>query len=630
MTRIFLLFFTALLALQGAAQSLAVIPQPVQWTYTRSLPFTLNAATVLGARSEAGKRVANYLKQTLQPATGFSLGIKNIGAIQLIINDKADTLIGAEGYQLEVTQSRVRVQANTEAGLFYGVQTLLQLLPPEVESSTRVAGIRWTIPGIRITDYPRFGWRGLMLDVSRHFFTKAEVKRHLDHMARYKYNVFHWHLTDDQGWRIEIKSRPQLTQVGACRVQRYGKWGTYDPPQAGEKATDCGFYTQEDIREIVAHAAALHIQVLPEIDVPGHSSAAVASYPELCCTRDTNMRVSPGNKFSEWYGNGKFKMLIDNSLNPSSETVYTFLDEVFGEVATLFPFPYIHMGGDEAYHGYWEADAGCQALMAKEGLTTTHELQSYFVKRVEKILLSKGKKLIGWDEILDGGLAPTATVMSWQGEKGGIAAAQQGHYAVMTPNDYVYIDLIQGDAAAEPDATAYKKVRLKTAYDYEPLPAGIDPKFILGCQANLWTEKAPTYRHAEYLTFPRAWALAEVFWSPAQQKNWDRFVGKMEQHFRRADAADINYARSAYDAIVQVRKNGEQLLVELSTEIAGLELYYTLNETIPDRHATPYTGPITIPPAKAITLKVITLRDGKPVGRVIALSREELVKRAGG
>jgi hexosaminidase len=201
---------------------------------------------------------------------------------------------------------------------------------------------------------------------------------------------------------------------------------------------------------------------------------------------------------------------------------------------------------------------------------------------------------------------------------------------VMTPNDYVYIDLIQGDAAAEPDATAYKKVRLKTAYDYEPLPAGIDPKFILGCQANLWTEKAPTYRHAEYLTFPRAWALAEVFWSPAQQKNWDRFVGKMEQHFRRADAADINYARSAYDAIVQVRKNGEQLLVELSTEIAGLELYYTLNETIPDRHATPYTGPITIPPAKAITLKVITLRDGKPVGRVIALSREELVKRAGG
>jgi hexosaminidase len=617
----------ALYLSQLSAQSLAVIPLPAQWTYTRSLPFRLNAQSSISAQSPEAKTAAAYLAEKLQPATGFKLKTNKAGNIVLRINQTPNPTLGNEGYTLEVTQQKITLQANQSAGLFYGVQTLLQLLPPEIESPTRVTGVRWNIPGIRITDYPRFGWRGLMLDVSRHFFTKAEVKKYIDRMARYKYNIFHWHLTDDQGWRIEIKSRPKLTEVGACRVQRYGKWGTYEAPQAGEQATDCGFYTQDDIREIVAYAANLHIQVLPEIDVPGHSSAAIASYPELCCTRDTNMRVSPGHKFSEWYGNGQFKMLIDNSLNPANEDVYRFLEDVFGEVAGLFPFPYIHMGGDEAYHGYWEADSGCQALMAKEGLKSTHELQSYFVKRVEKILAMKGKKLIGWDEILDGGLAPEATVMSWQGVEGGIAAAKQGHYAVMSPNDFTYIDLIQGDAAVEPDATAYKKVRLKKAYEYEPLPDSIDPKFILGCQANLWSEKAPTYRHAEYLSYPRAWALADVFWSPKASKNWPGFINRMENHFQRADAANMNYARSAYDAIVAVKNNNGQMSVELSTELPELDIFYTLNETTPDAFTTPYTGPILIPQAKAITLKVVTCRNGKPIGKVIALSKEELTKR---
>ncbi len=617
---VFLCFFLIKIKAQD------IIPQPVSLTTLKTAPFQLKAATTIGGNSKDAKDVAKVLANKIAQSTGFGFTIRDIGNIQLNINTSPNPQIGDEGYTLEVGSNSVKINANKKAGLFYGIQTLIQLLPKEIESKT-VAKANWAIPSVKIVDYPRFGWRGLMLDVSRHFFSKEDVKRYIDDMVKYKYNVFHWHLTDDEGWRIEIKSLPKLTQVGACRVQRYGKYGVHDAPKEGEPAADCGFYTQEEIKEIVAYATERNVTIVPEIDVPGHSMAAVASYPELCCTKDPSVKVSPGFKFAEWYGNGQFKMLVDNTLNPSDEKVYEFLDKVFTEVAALFPGQFIHTGGDECYHGYWEKDANCQALMKKEGLKNTHELQSYFVKRVEKIVKSKGKKLIGWDEILEGGLAPEASVMSWRGTEGGIEAAKQGHTVVMTPNDFVYTDLIQGDPLSEPDATSYKTVRLKKTYSYDFLPEGVDAKYILGGQACLWSEKTPTLRHAEYLTFPRAWAVADMLWSPKSSKDWNMFVKRMETQFERADIAEINYARSAYDAITVTEMKDNKLIATITTEIDGLDIYYTLNETIPDKFTTKYTQPIVIPEGTDVTLKVVTFKNGKQVGRVIAYPREALKKR---
>jgi len=611
-----------------SAQTPSIIPQPVNFTFTRGLAFKLTAQSTIGGNTAEARETAQVLADKLAKPTGFVFKVRNSGIIQLNIKKTADATLGDEGYTLSVNSTGVKIEANKPAGLFYGVQTLLQLFPKEIESPTKVDG-KWTIAACSITDYPRFGWRGMMLDVSRHFFSVADVKRYIDRMATYKYNVFHWHLTDDEGWRIEIKSFPNLTKKGACRVQRYGKWGLHAAPAPGEPATDCGFYTQEEIKEVVAYAAARHIQVLPEIDVPGHSSAAVAAYPELCCTKDPNVPVSPGHKFAEWFGNGEFKMLVDNTLNPSDENVYAFLDKVFGEVATLFPFPYVHVGGDESYHGYWENDPGCKALMAKENLKNTHELQSYFTKRVEKIVKSKGKKIIGWDEILEGGLAPEASVMSWRGLEGGIDAAKQGHYVVMSPNDYVYIDLLQGDALVEPDQTSYKKVRLNKTYSFEPVPEGIDPKFILGGQANLWSEKVPTIRFAEYMTWPRAWATADIYWSPKESKNWEKFIARMEDHFERSEVAGIHYARSAYDPIVTGTMKDGKLYANVTTEISGLDIYYTLDETNPDQYTTKYTGPVEVPDGGSVTFKSVTFRDGKQIGRVVPVHRDELKKRSG-
>jgi hexosaminidase len=322
-------------------------------------------------------------------------------------------------------------------------------------------------------------------------------------------------------------------------------------------------------------------------------------------------------------------MLVDNTLNPSSDKVYEFLDKVFTEVAALFPNPYIHMGGDECYHGYWEQNADCQALMKKEGLKNSHELQSYFVKRVEKIVNSKGKKLIGWDEILEGGLAPNASVMSWRGYEGGIEAAKQGHDVVMTPNDYVYTDLLQGEIAVEPDQTSYKTVRLKKSFEFEPVPDGIDPKYVLGGQANLWSEKVASIRQAQYMNFPRAWTLADTYWSPKGTKNWDNFISRMEKHMERCDVAGINYARSAYDAIVTPTVKDGKVLVDITTEINGLDIFYTIDETIPDTYSPQYKGTLEVPNGNSVTLKVATYKNGKPVGRIVPLSRDELLKRAG-
>ncbi len=403
--------------------------------------------------------MAGWFASQLRKATGYTAAVQNTAAvtrtnvISFTLNKAEEADLGNEGYRLEVWPTGAIVKANKPAGLFYGMQTLLQLFPKDIESKTVVARKSWPLPAVRISDYPRFAWRGLMFDVSRHFFTKAQVKEFIDDMVKYKYNILHLHLTDDQGWRLEIKSLPKLTSVGAWRVDKTGTFGTFSTPEADEPRTYGGFYTHEDIKELVQYAGDRFVNILPEIDIPGHSMAAVAAYPELSCTPGT-YRVNSGEKFMQWNGDGTFYALIDNALCPANENVYSFMDKVFTEVAELFPFGYIHMGGDECAKNFWEKSDAIKQLMEKEKLKDLHEVQSYFVKRIGKIIESKGKKMMGWDEILEGGLAPGAAVMSWRGVKGGKEAAAAGHEVVMSPNSNVYIDLMQGMVLLNPLYTA--------------------------------------------------------------------------------------------------------------------------------------------------------------------------------
>ncbi len=604
--------------------TIELIPQPVA-IQSMAGTYLLAKTATIGYDKAEGKATADMLAQRLSTATGFGLKAQSAktSAIQLNLNEVANAPLGKEGYTLEVTPKGVVIAANQPAGLFYGMQTLLQLLPKEIESKTTVKA-NWTIPAVKITDYPRFGWRGIMLDVSRHFFTKADVKTYIDEIARLKYNTFHWHLTDDEGWRIEIKSLPKLTTVGACRVPREGHFGEREAPRPGEAATDCGFYTQDDIREVVQYAQERNVTIVPEIDIPGHSMAAIAAYPELSCKKEP-ARVSPGAGFADWYGNGTFKMNVENALNPSDEKVYEFLDKVFTEVALLFPNQYIHVGGDECYKGYWKENAGCQELMKKLGIRHVEDLQGYFMGRVEKILQNKGKKLLGWDEILEGGISPGATVMSWRGIKGGIEAAQMGHEVVMSPTTFAYLDYNQGDQSIDPPI--YSGLRVSKSYSYEPVPDGVDAKYILGGQGNLWTEQVATLRYAQYMTYPRAWALSEVYWSPKIAKNWDNFAQRMESHFERADIAEINYSKAVYDAIVETSTKNGKLTLEMGSELSGIDIYYTLDDAMPDRYSPKYSTPVELPDGP-ITLRVITYRGGKPIGHLITLKRAQLEQRA--
>lgn len=539
--------------------------------------------------------------------------------IAIELNKISDETIGKEGYTLEVSSDIIGLKANTVTGLFYALQTFDQLLPAEGLSKRNVS-----ITSCKIKDYPRFGWRGLMLDVSRHFFTKSEVKEYIDWMAKYKFNVLHWHLTDDNGWRIEIKGLPKLTEIGAWRVERFGTFGEREEPKEGEKTTYGGFYTQEDIKEIIKYALNKQITIVPEVDVPGHSMALLAAYPELSTKKETKM-VNPGTKFADWHDDGTFSMKIENSLNPADEKVYSALDIIFGEIAALFPGKYIHLGGDECYHGYWEKDANCQALMKRENLKDAKELQSYFIKRVVKIITSKGKKVIGWDEILDGGLADGAAVMSWRGIEGGIKAAQSGHEVVMSPNTFAYLDYVQGDPSVE--VPVYSKLFLKKTYEFEPVPEGVDSKFILGGQGNLWTEKVPTLQHAFYMTYPRAFAIIESVWSPSATKNWDNFTSRVEKHFKRFDSQEKSISKAVYDPIVTTKLENNKLLCTLSSELNNVALYYTIDGSFPGKHSPKYTAVFEIPEGD-ITFRAVAFRNGIQIGRTLTISREMLKTRA--
>jgi hexosaminidase len=571
------------------------------------------------------KRIAGELNAAFKRAAGFELkqgtSIKNVVQLSLV----NDASLGNEGYNISVTTDAVKISANKAAGLFYGVQSLLQLLPVEIESKSVVKNIKWNIPVVEINDKPRFGWRGTMLDVSRHFFTKDEVKSFLDDMAKYKYNTLHFHLTDDQGWRIEIKSLPKLTQVGAWNVKKTGRFNYFTPPADNEPRNYGGFYTQEDLKELIKFAKEKYIEILPEIDIPGHSLAAVASYPELSCTPGT-YKVNSGEPFMDWHNDGTFTARVDNTLCPANEKVYEFLDKVFTEVAAIFPHPYIHMGGDECAKNFWEISPQIKALMQREKLKDIHEVQAYFVNRVSKIVTAKGKKLIGWDEILEGGLVKDAAVMSWRGMKGGIEAAKMGHEVVMTPTTYVYVDYMQGDAAIEPPV--YATLRLKKSYEFEPLPDGVDPKLIKGGQANMWSEQIFNTRHLDYMMWPRGFAIAEALWSPKSARNWNAFVPRVENHFARFNAGDKKYAPSIYDPSIKVSKDAKgNLLVDFETEIDGLAVHYSFDNSFPDQHYPHYAGKSVLVPVDAAPMKVITSRNGKLIGRMMTISVEELKGR---
>lgn len=560
------------------------------------------------------REAAELFDGQLESLTGQKLEIGNTRTKQSIefkLNTLANPSLGNEGYSLDINTKHIIILANKPAGLFYGAQTLLQLVPP-VKTDGAVA-----VPCTEITDYPRFGWRGLMLDVSRHFFTKDEVKRYIDQMAKYKLNVFHWHLTDNQGWRIEIKGLPRLTEVGAWRVPREGKFWTFAPPEPGEKATDGGYYTQEDIKEVVRYAQERFVTIVPEIDVPGHSLAFIAAYPEASCTQ-LPYQVNAGFPHGD----------EDLVLCPGNEDNFKKLEIIFSEVAALFPGKYIHIGGDEANKDYWKKCSKCQKRIADEGLKNEAELQSYFVKRLEKILHSNGKKLIGWDEILEGGLSPDATVMSWRGVDGGVTASKLGHYVIMSPGETCYINSLQGELAIEKVYAGGPTIRLSDLYNYEPIPEGVDPMYILGGQGNLWTEFVTSHRLAEYMTWPRTLAISEVFWSPKEKRNWDVFVPRMEAQLPRFNQAKVNYAPSVYDpSIIPVRDKDGKLQLKFSTEIKDLDVFYTFNFSFPDEYALKYDHkPIDIPKG-ASEIWAICYRNGKPIGRLLIITLDELKQR---
>lgn len=461
-----------------------------------------------------------------------------------------------------------------------------------------------------------------MFDVARHFFTKNEVKRFIDEMVLFKFNILHLHLTDDEGWRLEIKSLPKLTSIGAWNVKKEGYFGYFSPPTPDEPRNYGGFYTQDDMRELIKYAADRHVNIMPEIDVPGHSLAAIASYPDLSCTPEAaKYQVRSGERIIDW-SKSKPRALVDNTLCPANDKVYEFLDKVITEVADLFPFEYIHMGGDECTKNFWEQNEAVKALAKANNLRSMDEVQAFFEKKVEQIVLSKGKKFMGWDEILEGGLAPSAAVMSWRGMKGGKDAARLGHHVVMAPSQFVYLDYMQGDPQIEP--RVYASLRLNKTYQFEPVPDSVEASLIKGGQGNLWTEQIYNMRHVEYMLWPRALAVAETLWSPKYNKNWNNFITKVERQFSRFDADNIKYAPSVYDPSFNTSViPGRRLQIVLDTEIKGLDLFYSFDNSFPDKFYPKYTQPL-IAPKDATMLRVISYRDGKPIGRMINYSIKDL------
>lgn len=553
-----------------------VIPMPASLTEGQGV-FSLNENSHLVASSEQEKVIANFFAEKIRQSTGFKILVveKSQGNGDIILAVKSDLDSNDEGYTLSATEKNVTINGKTPQGLFYGMQTLMQLLPAEIESTKKVDSVHWSIPTVEIKDQPTFAYRGMLIDVCRHFLTVDQLKKHIDVLSLFKINRLHLHLTDDQGWRIEIKKYPKLTEVGSKRIDADG-------------SEYSGFYTQEEIKDIVKYASDRFISVIPEIEMPGHAMAAISAYPELAT--DPNKRH---------YTPRIIWGVEEDVYDASNEKVYQFISDIFDEIAPLFPSKYIHIGGDECPKISWKNSANCQAFMKKNNLKNEEELQSYFIKRAEKIAEEHGKYIIGWDEILEGGLPESATVMSWRGEEGGITASNQGHDVIMTPGSGgLYIDHYQGDPMVEPLAI-FGYSPLEKTYSYDPIPKDIKPEnrhHILGAQGNLWAEYLYTPEMYQYRAYPRILAIAELTWTPKEKKNFEDFSRRINNAYVRLDSHGINYHIPIPE---QVNGSCDNIQFVDSTTLSlkttrPMTIVYSLNDEKLSANSKVYTEPITI------------------------------------
>ncbi|KIA93699.1 beta-N-acetylhexosaminidase [Pedobacter kyungheensis] len=607
-------FIGVLMGTSAFAQSdanLGIIPAPVSITKNAGT-FILDKTAVLVHNDADGQKMGDLLNAFIVSKGGFALReVKTAPAGQkaIVLTSVGADKLPNEGYNINISAKQITV-VGKGAGLFYAVESLMQMMPDKT-------GDKITLPLVSIKDYPRFSYRGAMLDVCRHFFPVSFIKKYIDQLAYYKINTFHWHLTDDQGWRMEIKKYPKLTEVGSLRngsiIGNYPGNGNYLTPVKG-------FYTQEEAKEVVRYAASKYITVIPEIELPGHASAAIAAYPELSCFPDRDTFISDK---TPWAGSRKGKQVqqtwgvFDDIFVPSANT-FTMLNNILDEVIAIFPSKYIHIGGDEAPKTYWKESPFCQALMKEKGLKDEHELQSYFIQTIEKHVNSKGRSIIGWDEILEGGLAPNATVMSWRGEDGGIAAAQQNHDVIMTPGSMgLYIDHKQSNSPDEPVTIGgfapYQKI-----YAYDPIPKVLTAdqrKYIKGVQANMWTEYIKTPEKAENHAYPRILALSEIAWSPVERKDLKNFSEeRLPVHLARLDKMGVNFWVPTPIGQSDKPLTGGEFTIDLKVPVKGGKIYYSIDLSRPSENAFLYTGPvkITVPQGEKRVLKTIVIA---PSGR---------------
>jgi hexosaminidase len=606
------IFFVAVLSVCLYAQTpeINIIPKPNS-VQRNDGTFTLSRKTVILAKRSKDEKIAEFLNAYLQRNRGFSLKVnssnKRGSNVISLSNIPIHSSYTAGGYALLIEPNQIYIAASDDAGRFNAVQSLIQLIP--------TGDGEISISDLHIEDQPRFAYRGMHLDVSRHFFPVEFVKKYIDLMAMYKFNTFHWHLTDDQGWRIEIKRYPKLTEIGSKRPESVK--GRNLQPYIGDGIPVEGFYTQEQIKDVVAYAKARYITVIPEIELPGHSSAALTAYPEFGCKTDYKYKVQ-----TTW---GIFKEVYC-----PTETTFKFLEDVLSETIDLFPdAPYIHIGGDEVLKDFWKESPFVKELEQKENLRDEHEVQSYFVRRMEKFINSKGKKIIGWDEILEGGVAPNATIMSWRGEKGGIDAAKAKHDVIMTPNTYVYFDYGQGDPAYEPlNIGSY--VPMSKVYGWNPVPKDLtadEAKYILGGQANIWTEYLATPASVEYMAYPRMLALSEVLWTQPENKNYADFLRRLGAQLPRLDKLNVNYRIPEPSGLEnRIVDASGKATIELKPFVDGAKIYYTLDGTTPTTASTVYSEPIamTLNDGEVKTLKTITVL---PNGRASSVYAAVFVRR---
>ena len=572
----------------------SLIPKPTSMV-SNGGTFAITAKTKIIAQKKEFVSDAEAFNALLQNAARFKFQVSSGQAAKQAISLVHDKSLSNEEYRLSVTKDQIKISGNG-AGVWYGLLTLLQMIPPDAKPPFK-------IPCVEIQDKPRYRWRGMHLDVGRHFFPVDFVKRYIDYLSMYKMNTFHWHLTEDQGWRIEIKKYPKLTEIGAWR--NGSMIGPYSAQQF-DSIRYGGYYTQDQIREVVAYAAKRHITIVPEIEMPGHSTAALASYPWLSCT---------GGPFEVGKAWGVYE-----DVYCTKDSVFDFLEDVLEEVVPLFPGKYIHIGGDESPKARWKVCPQCQGLIKREGLKDEHELQSYFIGRIEKYLNAKGKQIIGWDEILEGGLAPNAAVMSWRGIEGGIAAAKQKHNAVMTPGSHCYFDYYQGTPAYEPLAIG-GYTPIETVYSYQPTPDTLnadEQQYILGAQGNVWTEYMVSTDQVQYMALPRMAALAEVVWSPKDQRDYENFRPRLLNHFKTLDRLGVNYSKAIYEVKLTVKPavSGNGLTVGLLSAFDSTGLRYTLDGSEPTVASPQYKGPI--PLTRTTALKAAYFDGGTIAGRVVS------------